>query len=120
MNFDSLRWVVVPHYDGSVYEAYRMFHGDRYRLILICKEGYWSWRIGDNKDAKLYMSRHAALLACTGYLFRRVMHMSVQLHRMTNPNMFKDIVVYNMQQSEEIISIIHKVNSIIIYFSEIK
>lgn len=69
----------INHYDGSCIEAYKIFHGDRYRLQLTAKNGRWSWRFGSDKDNLFYNSRENALIACTGFLFRRIMQLSVAM-----------------------------------------
>lgn len=71
--------ITIQHYDGSTIEAYKIFYGDKYRLQLRSKDGKWAWKFGADKDCRLYPSRERALIACTGFLFRRIMQLSVAL-----------------------------------------
>lgn len=71
--------ITIEHYDGSTIEAYKIFYGDRYRLQLKCKKNRWSWKFSCDQDNMLYPSREHALIACTGFLFRRIMQLSVAL-----------------------------------------
>ena len=81
MSIESFHCLVIPHYDGSTIEAYKLFPADSYRLRLSLKGGQWKWRFGSEKDNINYLSRESALMGCIGYLFRRTLQLSVELQK---------------------------------------
>lgn len=81
MSVQSFRCLVISHYDGSTIEAYQIFKGDNFRLQLKKQGEFWKWKFSQYKDDLHYLSRESALMACTGFLFRRTLQLSVEIQK---------------------------------------
>lgn len=86
MTVETFHCLVIPHYDGSVVEAYKLFKGDSYRLQITKNGNLWSWKFGTERDYKSYLSHESALMACTGFLFRRTLQLSIVIEQAHRPH----------------------------------